>query len=166
MGDFLVSNINEMLEHDAPIVFKAPPEEKPAEQPQPHEVAALKPRASQFGATELVQEEPEFTPGIYDRLIPETLGKDQADNEKTEKTSQEETKDFDAQSKQQEENDKEITSEGSDVLFKPVVKTPPVIKPSTRTQQGQQQKASQRTNVGTQAKIASPMEKKLTFNMI
>ena len=31
-------------------------------------------------------------------------------------------------------------------------------------EQGKQQKASQRTTLGAQAKIASPMEKKLTFN--
>ena len=91
---------NEIFEHDAPVVFESPQQEEPQEQPPPiNEVAALKPRASQFGATELVQDEPEFTPGVYDKLIPEVLGKDESDNEKTEEISTEQTKDFDTKSK-------------------------------------------------------------------
>ena len=164
MRDFF-SPKNEIFEHDAPVVFESPQQEEPQEQPPPiNEVAALKPRASQFGATELVQDELEFTPGVYDKLIPEVLGKDESDNEKTEEISTEQTKDFDTKSEKQEEPTQEIVSESSDVLFKPIVKPEPALKPSKSIEQGKQQKASQRTTLGAQAKIASPMEKKLTFN--
>ena len=155
MGDFLFNPKKELFEYEAPVVFESPQEEeeKPQEQPKINEVAALKPRASQFGATDIVQEEPEFTPGVYDRLIPEVLGKDQSDNEKTEKISPEQIKDFDTASKKDEEIIQEITSENPDDLFKPVIKPEPVLKPSTSTQQGNQQKASQRTTPGAQTKI-------------
>ncbi len=169
-NDFFFSKKDpDLVEHDAPVVFDSMPEEPQPEPPQSQEIAALKPRASQFGATEMVQEEPEFSPGVYDQIIPEFVGKDQQDNEQAEE--QEETVETEKNIEQKEikEEKESVKSEHDDVqevLFKPEIK--PIeakeLKKAPPKMQGQQQKASQRTNTGNQAKIASPIEKKLTFN--
>lgn len=159
----------EDMQNNAPVVFDTMPEEPlPEPPPQPQELAALKPRASQFGATPLQQEEPEFSPGAYDPLIPEFMGKDEQDNEQAEQQEQEVEKNIEQKEvKEEQEAPKSEADEMQPVLFKPETKpqeAQKLQKVSTLTQ-GQQQKASQRNNNnGNQAKIASPIEKKLTFN--
>lgn len=167
--DFFFNKETEHVEHDAPVVFDSMPEEPQPEPPQSQEIAALKPRASQFGATEMVQEEPEFSPGVYDQIIPEYVGKDQQDNEQTEQQEPDLEPEKAIEQEEIKEEKEAIKSEPDDVqevLFKPETKPKEAqeLKKVSSTTPGQQQKASQRTNTGSQTKIASPIEKTLTFN--
>lgn len=59
-----------MATPEAPIVFESFDKPQP-EQPefQQEQIAALKPRASVFGATEIQQEEAEFRPGVTDSMV-------------------------------------------------------------------------------------------------
>lgn len=168
-SDFFFNKETELLENNAPVVFDSMPEEQQPEPIKTEEIAALNPRFSQFGATEMIQDEPEFSPGVYDEIIPEYMGKDQQDNEQSEQQEPEIEPEKALEQKEVKEEKEAVKSEPDDiqeVLYKPETKPKEAqeLKKITKPTQGQQQKASQRTNTGTQTKIASPIEKKLTFN--
>lgn len=156
----------EMPENNAPVVFESMPEQPVQEPKKIDEVAALKPRASQFGATDILQDEPEFTPGTYDTIIPEKEGKDPDDNEKAEEEKPEPEKIVER--KEEKETTKSdiklVSDEKKEIQIKPEVIVTQSLQKAQNTSVGQQQKATQRSTPGNQSKIASPIEKKLTFN--
>lgn len=61
-----LSMLADPAKREAPVVFESPQPIPPPPMPVPQELAALKSRASVFGATDHVQEEAEFTPGTTD----------------------------------------------------------------------------------------------------
>ncbi len=65
---FVMPSFSSEREAPAPVVFdKLPPGNNQLQQPNPYGgIAALKPRASVFGATDIEQDEPEFMPGVTD----------------------------------------------------------------------------------------------------
>lgn len=103
---------------------------------------------------------------MFDHLIPEHHGKDQDDNEQAAEQTTEPEKLEQQETKEKQEIVKSEPDNVEHVLFKPESKPVPAqeLKKAISTTQGQQQKASQRTNPGNQAKIASPIEKQVTFS--
>ncbi len=159
------------IAHDAPVVFDSPPPTPPAQDDQedPYEIAALKPRASVFGATELEQEEPEFTRGATDSDSASEDGSGLDVAHEHEKESAEEP----PQEKEEDTNKtKEQTKTQQDTPSTTIAKDTSIqekVAMSMATQNALQHmikkksKTATKNNTGRGTKNASPI-KKLTFS--
>lgn len=163
--DHLMSYFDTADVHEAPVVFDTlPPQLQTAQQPQlpkfddlkPPRVAALKSGASVFGATEQVQEEPEFKP-----VIEEPSNADEAPEEEPETAISDELREAkDILEKMTHRTDPALQEKTTAQETKQPTPMPEPLPGTPKTEQPEPQTALQKLQTATSESTAAPEKKK------